>query len=80
MTWNFFLNNSLTYADRRLHGPRLITGLVGFYVICSLGSIANISVASAIYQMRHETFIAGLAGAIMSAVFNYAVTRLFTWK
>jgi dolichol-phosphate mannosyltransferase len=80
MTWNFFLNNTLTYADRRLHGARLITGLIGFYVICSLGGIANISVASAIYQMRHETFIAGLAGAIMSSVFNYAVTRLFTWK
>ena len=28
----------------------------------------------------HQTFIAGLSGAIMSSVFNYAVTRAFTWK
>jgi dolichol-phosphate mannosyltransferase len=80
MTWNFFLNNNLTYADRKLHGMKLITGLIGFCGICALGGIANISVANAIYQANHQTFIAGLSGAIMSSVFNYAVTRAFTWK
>ncbi|HWU19598.1 MAG TPA: glycosyltransferase family 2 protein [Devosia sp.] len=80
MTWNFFLNNNLTYADRKLHGFKLITGLIGFCGICALGGIANISVANAIYQANHQTFIAGLSGAIMSSVFNYAVTRAFTWK
>jgi dolichol-phosphate mannosyltransferase len=80
MTWNFFLNNNLTYADRKLHGMKLVTGLIGFCGICALGGIANISVANAIYQANHQTFIAGLSGAIMSSVFNYAVTRAFTWK
>jgi dolichol-phosphate mannosyltransferase len=80
MTWNFALNNTLTYADRRLHGARLWKGLIGFYVICSLGGIANISVAAMIYEFRHVTLIAGLAGAIMSSVFNYAVTRIVTWR
>ena len=80
MTWNFFLNNSLTYADRRLHGTHLWTGLIGFYLVCSLGAIANISVAAMIYEFRHATLIAGLAGAIMSSVFNYAVTRMVTWR
>lgn len=80
MTSNFFLNNVLTYADRRLHGAKLWLGLMGFYVICSLGGIANISVASMVYDLRHQTFISGLAGAIMSSVFNYAVTRVFTWR
>lgn len=80
MTWNFFLNNNLTYADRRLHGRKLVLGLIGFYAICALGGIANISVASGIYELRHQTFVAGLAGAVMSSVFNYAVTRAFTWK
>jgi dolichol-phosphate mannosyltransferase len=80
MTWNFALNNTLTYADRRLHGARLWKGLVGFYVICSLGGIANISVAAMIYEFRHATLIAGLAGAVMSSVFNYAVTRIVTWR
>jgi dolichol-phosphate mannosyltransferase len=80
MAWNFVLNNNLTYADRKLRGTRLITGFVSFCAICALGGIANISVANAIYQWDHQTFIAGLSGAVMSSVFNYAVTRAFTWK
>ncbi|MDB5473817.1 MAG: Dolichol-phosphate mannosyltransferase-like protein [Devosia sp.] len=80
MTWNFVLNNNLTYADRKLRGVRLIKGLLSFFAICALGGIANISVAHAIYQFDQQTLVAGLAGAVMSSVFNYAVTRAFTWK
>ena len=80
MTWNFFLNNNLTYADRKLRGSRLMSGLLSFFAICALGGIANISVANTIYSWDHQTFIAGLSGAVMSSVFNYAVTRAFTWK
>ena len=33
MTGNFLLNNLFTYRDRRLHGRRLITGLISFYAL-----------------------------------------------
>ena len=80
MTWNFFLNNTLTYPDRRLRGKRMWLGLAGFCLVCSLGAIANLSVASLLYQARQATLVAGLAGALMSSVFNYAVTRVVTWR
>ncbi len=80
MTWNFWLNNNLTYADRKLRGMRMVRGLLSFFAICALGGLANVSVASTIYQWDQQTLVAGLAGAIMSSVFNYAVTRAFTWK
>lgn len=80
MTSNFFLNNALTYADRRLRGGRLWLGLMGFYVVCSIGAVANISVAQMVYEVRHVTLLAGLAGALMSLVFNYAVTKAITWR
>jgi dolichol-phosphate mannosyltransferase len=80
MTTNFFLNNVLTYADKKLKGWRLWTGLLSFYVVCSFGLVANLSVASWIYRQDAQFYVAGIIGVIMSVVFNYAVTRVFTWR
>jgi dolichol-phosphate mannosyltransferase len=49
MTMNFFLNNALTYRDRRLKGWRqLLDGWVSFCVVCSVGLVANVGVAAMI--------------------------------
>ena len=80
MTTNFLLNNWLTFAHRRLKGWRVLYGLVTFCLVCSLGAVANISVAVWVYQFDKATMLAGLAGALMSSVFNYAVTKLVTWQ
>lgn len=81
MTTNYILNNELTYADKKLRGRRFWTGLLSFYVVCSFGTLANVSVASALFETNTTNFvIAGIAGAVMSVVFNYAVTRMFTWR
>lgn len=80
MTSNFVLNNELTYADRKLRGARFWLGLVTFYGICSFGTVANISVANWLYAVSPELYVAGIAGALMSVVFNYAVTRVVTWR
>lgn len=80
MTGNFFLNNSLTYRDRRLKGWRLISGLVSFWIVCSIGVIANVGAAQLIHEQASRWWLAGLAGACLGAVFNYVATSMFTWR
>ncbi len=80
MTFNFVLNNELTYANKRLRGWRYLTGMLSFYVVCSIGALANVSVASWIYAFDGQFYVAGLLGVLMSVVFNYSVTRVFTWR
>lgn len=80
MTSNFFLNNILTYRDRRLRGRQMITGLLSFYVVCSIGMIANVGVGQLIYEQNANWWLAGIAGALMGAVFNYVATSIFTWR
>jgi dolichol-phosphate mannosyltransferase len=81
MVVNFFLNNAITYRDRRLKGARLVTGLISFCLACSIGAFISLRVA--IFAVRDEAlpwFIGGLIGTIVSSVWNYAITALFTWR
>lgn len=80
MTFNFFLNNGLTFRDRRLSGFGLIRGLLTFYVVCSIGTLANIGVADLVYNQDPNWWRAGIAGALMAAVFNYAASSALTWR
>ncbi len=80
MTFNFVLNNELTYANKKLRGWRFLTGMLTFFAVCSIGAIANVSVASWIYVLDRSYWIAGFAGVLMSVVFNYSVTKVFTWR
>src|ERR1700692_3504433 len=45
MTSNFIMNNFLTYRDQRLKGVAILRGLLLFYLVCSVGLLANVSVA-----------------------------------
>ena len=69
-----------TYRDRRLRGPAILKGLMSFYVVCSVGAIANIGVASWVYGGQPTWWLAGTAGALMGAVFNYAASSTLTWR
>ena len=80
MTTNFNLNNVFTYHDRRLRGLQLVYGHLSFYVICSIGAIANFQIALLLYQLQVPWALAGLSGAIVGAVWNYAVSSSFTWR
>ncbi len=81
MTGNFMLNNWLTYHDRRLTGWRFLYGLSSFALVCSFGAIANVSIATLLFNHQHSVWwFAGIVGAAMSAVWNYAVTSALTWR
>jgi dolichol-phosphate mannosyltransferase len=79
MTGNFLLNNLFTYRDRRLTGWRLLSGLGSFYAVCGAGAAANVGIAASI-SGAHSWWLAGLAGAAVSAVWNYAMSSIFTWS
>ena len=80
MTINFFLNNVITFRDRRLRGRRLIMGLFTFYLACSLGALMNVSFADFLHQARVPWYLAGVSGAAISSVWNYSVNTVLTWR
>jgi dolichol-phosphate mannosyltransferase len=80
MTFNYAVNNVLTYRDMRLRGWRWFGGWVSFVLACSIGGVANLGVASTIYSLGRGWLPAALAGILVGAVWNYAVTTIFTWK
>jgi dolichol-phosphate mannosyltransferase len=80
MTFNFTLNNVFTYADRRLRGIRFFTGLLSFYAVCMLGAAANVGVGTYIHGADHSWWLAGIAGALIGAVWNFAASSVLTWR
>jgi len=80
MTSNFTLNNMLTYKDRALSGWGLLRGLFSFYGVCSVGAVANIGVATAIYAVLPHWAFAGFCGAFVGALWNFVASALVTWK
>jgi dolichol-phosphate mannosyltransferase len=79
MTFNYAVNNVLTYRDMRLRGTRWLRGWVSFVLACSIGGFANVGIASTLYGSGRGWFPAAIAGIIVGAVWNYAVTRMLTW-
>jgi len=80
MTSNFLLNNFLTYRDQRLKGFGILRGLLLFYLVCSVGLLANVGVAFSVYDQEPIWWLAGAAGALMGVVWNYAMSGLFVWR
>ncbi|MEL7117208.1 MAG: glycosyltransferase family 2 protein [Pseudomonadota bacterium] len=81
MTVNFFVNNIFTYFDRRLKGWALIPGWLSFCAASSVGFLANIGISAYLFsEMETVWYLSALAGIIVGAAWNYAVTALYTWK
>ncbi|MBC7636438.1 MAG: glycosyltransferase family 2 protein [Acetobacteraceae bacterium] len=78
---NFALNNIFTFGDRRLRGWGLLRGFLTFAAICAVGAIGNLGVAGFLFGPAGSSWwVAGVVGAGMSLVWNYAVSSEFTWR
>ncbi|WP_447932879.1 glycosyltransferase [Sphingopyxis fribergensis] len=80
IAFNFFLNNSFTYADRKLKGWRLIGGLASFYAISALGAVANIGIGTWMAGHDERWWVAGVAGVLVGAIWNFAMSSALTWR
>jgi dolichol-phosphate mannosyltransferase len=80
MSFNFALNNALTYADQRLRGPAaLARGWLRFALTCSIGLVTNVGVAAVVVRLGVHPYGAALAGILVGSVWNYALSSRFVW-
>jgi dolichol-phosphate mannosyltransferase len=79
MLFNFTLNNQFTYRDRRLTGAKWFKGFASFCLVCSLGAVANVGIGSILHGQSTNWWLAGLGGAVVGSIWNYAATSWFTW-
>ena len=80
MSFNFWLNNWLTYRDQRLTGtPALLRGWAGFCATCAVGGFANVAVATLLQSQGLWWFVAAMAGIVVGSVWNYALSSRFVW-
>ena len=81
MTSNFFINNAITYRDAKLKGfGPLLRGLLYFYAVCAFGAVANVGVATWLYNLYPVVWISALAGVILGSVWNFTLSSLFVWR
>ena len=80
MSFNFWLNNWLTYRDKRLTGAlALLRGWLGFIATCAVGAFANVAIATFLEGQGIHWALAALAGIEVGSVWNYALSSRFVW-
>ena len=80
MSFNFVLNNELTYSDKRLRGfAPLLRGWAKFAMTCSLGLLTNVGSAAALKAMGFHDIVAVIIGIVLGSVWNFALSSKFVW-
>ncbi|MDB5738238.1 MAG: putative glycosyltransferase [Sphingomonas bacterium] len=80
IAFNFVVNNSFTFRDRKLRGGGLLIGLASFYAVCGLGALANIGTGTVLFAGHHRWWVSGVAGAVVGSVWNFAAATFVTWR
>ena len=79
MVGNFVLNNAITYGYRAERGVQLFQALILWVCVCSVGVIGNVGVARVLYEDHIGLSLSAIAGAIITAVWNYVVSARVVW-
>ena len=80
MSFNFWLNNWLTYRDKRLSGwGEFARGWISFCATCSVGALTNVAVATLLEGQGLYWLAAALSGILVGSVWNYAISSRFVW-
>ncbi|MEM1196517.1 MAG: glycosyltransferase family 2 protein [Pseudomonadota bacterium] len=80
MSFNFWLNNWLTYRDKRLKGwSDVLRGWASFCATCAVGGFANVAVATLLEGRGVYWALAALCGILIGSVWNYALSSRFVW-
>jgi dolichol-phosphate mannosyltransferase len=80
MTFNFVLNNELTYSDKRLRGfGPLLRGWAQFGLTCSLGLLTNVGSAAVLKTIGFHSVVAVIVGIVLGSVWNFALSSRFVW-
>jgi len=80
MVSNYTLNNEITFRRLRRSGLQWLTGLLLFVGFCSLGALANVGIANALFEQHYSWWLSGLAGVIVGTVFNFSLARSYVWR
>ncbi len=80
MTFNFGLNNEITYRNMRLRGMKYVWGLISFYAVCGIGVLGNVGIASYMFQNAYAWWLSAIAGILIGTAWNFSVSNAITWR
>jgi dolichol-phosphate mannosyltransferase len=81
IVWNFFLNNSVTYRDRKLKTPgAMLMGFLIYFAGCLVGFVSNLAISEMLVDRGVPPLGAGIVGMLISAVWNFAVATSLAWQ
>ena len=67
--------------NRSEHAVELLRGLALFYLVCGIGALANNGVAALLLEGGGLGWgLAGVAGAVMTVVWNYVMSATLVWR
>ena len=58
----------------------LLGGLLSFYAVCSIGALTNVGVAHLLNDRTGLVTLPSMAGAVISALWNFIVSSIVTWR